>query len=80
MLSQVGTLGKAFVTARDRASKRLFVGVNPQMIKEIASFSELFVTSRILTLHNSPDSPSINMFVPENLVVCSIRNMFAFAN
>lgn len=80
MLCQIRTLSETFVTALDWASKRLFIGVNSQMVEEVASLSELLVTAWILALHDSPDSSCLNMFVSQDFVICSIRYMFALAH
>ena len=80
MFGQIRALGKALVTALYGAGKRLFIGVDPQMIKEVASFAELFVATRVLTLHDPPNPPGVNMFVSQYLVICCIWHMFAFTH
>ena len=80
MLSQIRTLCETFVASLDRASKGLFIGVDPKMVEEVASLSELLVTAGILALHDSPDSSCLDMLVSQDFVICSIRNMFALAH
>ena len=68
------------MTACNRARERFFVGVNPQMVKEVASFPELFVTPRILAFHDPSDSSCLYVLVSQYFVVCCIRHMFAFTD
>jgi hypothetical protein len=77
MLGQIGALGKAFVTPLDRTGKRFFVGVNSQMVEEVASFAELLVTAWVLTLHDSSDPPRLYVLVSQYLVVGGVGNMLA---
>ena len=68
------------MASSNRACKRFFIGVDSEVIEEIASFPELLVTTRILTLHDSPDPPGVCMFVSQYFVIGCVRNMFGFAN
>lgn len=63
VLLQISTLGKTLVASIVTANKGLFFSVNPEVIKEVASFSELLPTVRVLTFHDSSDSFCISMFI-----------------
>ena len=80
MLGQIRTLRKALMTALDGTGKRLFVGVNPQVVEEVASFAELFMAARILALHNSSNSSCVYVFVSQNFVIRSVGHVLAFTH
>ena len=80
MFCEIRTLRKALMTALNGATKRLFVSVNPQVIKEVASFAELFMATRILAFHYSSDPSCVHMFVSQYLVIRSVGHMLAFAH
>jgi hypothetical protein len=53
MFLKIRALRKTFRTIRYYALERLLLGVNSQMVEEIAPLSEFLATAWVLALHNS---------------------------
>jgi hypothetical protein len=54
--------------------------VDPEVVKKVASLSELLATVLVLTLHNSSNSFCILMLISQNFIMGSIWNMLGFAD
>lgn len=79
MFCQICALSETLMAALNWTPKGLLIGMDSQMIEEVASFSELFMATRVLTLHDSSDSSCFYVLIPQYFVICSVRNMLAFA-
>ena len=51
-----------------------------EMVKEVASFPELFPTMSVLTFHHSPYTFCNGMFEPQNFKMTCVGDVLAFAN
>ena len=80
MLLQIRTLRKLFRTAVICTFKRFFLGVNSQMVKEIASLSEVLATVWEGALHDSPDPLRFCMLELQNSKVAGVRDVSALAD
>lgn len=79
MLLKICTLWEIFCASWDSTNEGLFLSVNSQMVKKVASFLKLLSTVRILAFHYSSGPFCIWMLISYDLIKSSIWNVLWFA-
>jgi len=80
MLLEVGALRKTLGTSWYSACEGLLLSVYPEVIEEVAPLPELLPTALVAALHDSSDSLSGRIFIAEDLIVRSVRNMLGLTD
>jgi hypothetical protein len=78
MFGKIGALREALSAALNMAPKGFLFCMDPEMVKEITPFAELFSAALVLALHYTSYSFCLSMFILKYFIMCRIWNIFAF--